>query len=117
YGDELQVECPVGSGRKMTLDKVASELGRRLISIFLPDDKGWRPWQGEEKQYQDDPHWRDPLLFHEYFHGDNGRGLGASHQTGWTSLVVRLLEDSGQACGPDGELCALDFARTRRVDF
>ena len=95
YGDELKVECPTGSGRKVTLGKVACEIGRRLLSIFLPDEKAWRPWQGEQRHYRDDPHWRDLSLFHEYFHGDTGQGLGASHQTGWTALVTRLLQEPG----------------------
>jgi len=93
YGDELLVECPTGSGRKMTLDQVAREIGRRLLSIFLPDEKGWRPWHGEQSNYRQDPHWRDLNLFFEYFHGDTGQGLGASHQTGWTALVTRLLAE------------------------
>ena len=103
YGDELQVECPTGSGRKMTLDKVACEISRRLRSIFLPDEKGWRPWHGEQSHYRDDPHWRDLNLFFEYFHGDTGQGLGASHQTGWTALVTRLLAEPDVACPRTGE--------------
>jgi hypothetical protein len=93
YGDELQVECPVGSGRMLNLQQVAAELGSRLASIFLADETGRRPCHGEETRYARDPHWRDLVLFHEYFHGDNGRGVGASHQTGWTSLVVRSIAD------------------------
>jgi len=93
YGDSFRIECPTGSGRLMTLDQVAQEIGMRLIRIFLADEKGWRPWQGDEVQYCADPHWRGLTLFHEYFHADNGRGLGASHQTGWTALVTRLLAD------------------------
>jgi len=93
YGDSLRVECPTGSGRMMTLGEVASELSRRLASIFLPDDKGRRPCHGDDPRFAADPSWRDLVLFHEYFHGDTGRGLGASHQTGWTSLVVRCFED------------------------
>src|SRR5947209_13654909 len=103
YGDELQVECPTGSGRKMTLDKVAREISRRLLSIFLPDEKGWRPWHGEQSHYREDPHWRDLSLFFEYFHGDTGQGLGASHQTGWTALVTRLLEEPDSARSRTGE--------------
>ncbi|MBL8851460.1 MAG: glucosidase [Planctomycetaceae bacterium] len=91
YGEDFQVECPTGSGVWMTLDKVALELGRRLAALFLPDDQGRRPCHGDDSRFQDDPHWRDLALFYEYFHGDNGRGLGASHQTGWTALVTRLL--------------------------
>jgi hypothetical protein len=81
----------------------------------LPDKSGARPCHGDDCRWAGDPLWRDLLLYYEYFHGDTGRGLGAGHQTGWTSLVTRLLEDSGRACGPDGELCAVDFAKSRQV--
>jgi hypothetical protein len=93
YGDSLRVECPTGSGRMMNLGEVASELSRRLAGIFLPDGEGRRPCHGADPRFAADPFWRDLLLFHEYFHGDTGRGLGASHQTGWTALVVRCFED------------------------
>jgi hypothetical protein len=93
YGDTLQVECPTGSGRMMTLEQVARELESRLCGIFLPDADGRRPCHGDDRRYAEDPHWRDLVLFYEYFHGDNGRGVGASHQTGWTSLVALLLRD------------------------
>ncbi len=93
YGDSLQVECPTGSGRFMNLQQVAEELSRRLTSIFVPDSAGRRPCHGQAPPYAGDPHWKDLVLFHEYFHGDTGLGLGASHQTGWTSLVVRLFEN------------------------
>jgi hypothetical protein len=93
YGDSLRVECPTGSGRMMNLGEVASELSRRLAGIFLPDGKGRRACHGEDPRFAADPFWRDLVLFHEYFHGDTGRGLGASHQTGWTALVVRCFED------------------------
>jgi hypothetical protein len=94
YGDEFKVECPTGSGRLMNLAEVAGELTRRLSSIFLAgdDDGGGAPWHGNDARYASDPHWRDLTLFHEYFHGDTGRGVGASHQTGWTALVATLLE-------------------------
>ncbi len=92
YGDTLLVEFPTGSGKRMNLKQVASELGSRLISLFLPDAQGRRPCHGDDERFAVDPHWRDLLWFHEYFHGETGRGLGASHQTGWTALVVRLLE-------------------------
>jgi hypothetical protein len=92
YGDSLRVECPTGSGRLMNLAEVADELAARLKRLFLPDGQGRRPCHGADRPFADDPHWKDLLLFHEYFHGDNGRGLGASHQTGWTALVTRLLE-------------------------
>jgi Glycosyl hydrolase family 63 C-terminal domain len=93
YGDRLKVECPTGSGNQMNLAQVAHELNRRLTSIFLPDHHGWSPWQGKLRRYAEDPHWRDLTLFYEYFHADTGAGLGASHQTGWTALVVRAIED------------------------
>jgi hypothetical protein len=89
YGDEFTVECPTGSGRRMTLYQVAEELSRRLAATFLKDGNGRRPVYGEIRKFQEDPHWRDLVLFHEYFHGDDGRGLGASHQTGWTGVVAR----------------------------
>ncbi len=92
YGDELKVECPTGSGKWMTLREVARELCRRLTLLFLPDASGQRPCHGNDPLYRNDPHFRDLPLFYEYFHGDTGRGLGASHQTGWTALVVRSLE-------------------------
>jgi hypothetical protein len=92
YGDTLKVECPTGSGNWMNLKQVADELSRRLGSIFLPDAQGRRPVHGEDQRYTADPHWKDLVLFYEYFHGDNGRGVGASHQTGWTALVTRCLE-------------------------
>jgi hypothetical protein len=93
YGDELRVECPMGSGRMLNLQEVALELQARLAGLFLRDDEGHRPCHGSEIRYATDPHWKDLVLFHEYFHGDNGRGVGASHQTGWTALVVRCIED------------------------
>jgi len=88
YGDEFTVECPTRSGRQMTLYQVAEEISARLTRIFLPDADGRRPVHGGQEKFQRDPHWRDLLLFHEYFHGDNGAGIGASHQTGWTGLVA-----------------------------
>ena len=94
YGDKLKVECPVSSGKMLTLLEVAQELSRRLSSIFLPDENGERPCHGDVKKYSADPYWRDLVLFHEYFHGETGRGLGASHQTGWTALAARLLENA-----------------------
>jgi hypothetical protein len=92
YGPDFKVECPTGSGRYMTLFEVAKEIGRRLSSIFLRDASGRRPVYGGTKKFQEDPHWRDYILFYEYFHGDNGAGLGASHQTGWTGLIARSLD-------------------------
>jgi hypothetical protein len=91
YGTDFTVECPAGSGRQMNLYQVAEEIARRLASMFLKDQDGHRPVYGGASKFQDDPHWRDCLLFYEYFHGDNGAGLGASHQTGWTGIVARTL--------------------------
>jgi Mannosylglycerate hydrolase MGH1-like glycoside hydrolase domain len=91
YGDAFKVECPTGSGRMMTLYEVAEDLGRRLAGIFLRDSSGRRPVYGGTTKFQEDPHWRDLVLFFEYFHGDNGAGLGASHQTGWTGIVARIM--------------------------
>jgi len=99
YGDSVLVECPTGSGRRMNLSEVADELSRRLVRIFLPDGQNGRPCHGGIAQFTEDPHWRDLLLFHEYFHGETGRGLGAGHQTGWTALIVKLLGGSGSTPG------------------
>jgi hypothetical protein len=93
YGDSLRVECPTGSGKRMTLREVSQEIARRLTNLFRADPSGARPWHHHNDLYRDDPHFRDLNLFHEYFCAESGRGLGASHQTGWTALVVRLLED------------------------
>ncbi len=93
YGDDFTVEYPTGSGQQMHLGQVAQDLWKRLASLFLRDEHGNRPCHGGEELYRDDPAWSDLLLFHEHFHGDNGRGLGASHQTGWTALVTQALED------------------------
>ncbi len=92
YGESFQVECPTGSGQMMTLAQVARELSARLSRLFLPDAAGRRPFHGEDARYEQ-PDWRELVLFHEYFHGDTGRGLGATHQTGWTALVVQCLEE------------------------
>jgi hypothetical protein len=92
YGDSLKVECPRGSGRYLDLKQVADELARRLGSIFLADAGGQRPCHGHDARYRESPHFRELVLFHEYFHGETGKGVGASHQTGWTALVVRCLE-------------------------
>jgi hypothetical protein len=94
-GDDYKVECPTGSGRMMTLWEVAMEISQRLSSIFLRRD-GRRAVYGGNERFQIDPYWRDLVLFHEYFHGDTGQGLGASHQTGWTSVVAKLLQQSGE---------------------
>jgi len=95
-GDHYRVEYPFGSGEQATLGEVAHALSRRLIRLFLRDGEGRRPVFGGETLFQRDPQWRDHLLFYEYFHGDNGAGIGASHQTGWTALVAKLIQQSGK---------------------
>ena len=94
-GDAFKVEFPTGSGQMLTLWEVAGELSHRLTSIFVRGADGRRPVFGGIEKFQNDPYWRDLVLFHEYFHGDNGAGIGASHQTGWTGLVAKLIEQSG----------------------
>jgi hypothetical protein len=89
YGKEFIIECPTGSGRWMNLYEVAEEIARRMTNIFLRDEHGRRPVYGGAQKFQQDPHWRDYVSFYEYFHGDTGAGLGASHQTGWTGVVAR----------------------------
>jgi Glycosyl hydrolase family 63 C-terminal domain len=91
YANDFTVECPTGSARQMNLYQVAEELGRRLANIFLKNPDGWRPVNGGTRKFQEDPHWRDCVPFYEYFHGDNGAGLGASHQTGWTGVIARIM--------------------------
>jgi mannosylglycerate hydrolase MGH1-like protein/glycosyl hydrolase family 63 len=95
-GNDFKVEFPTGSGQMATLCEVAGELSRRMTNIFLRDRKGRRPVFGNMERFQSDPHWRDLLLFHEYFHGDSGTGMGASHQTGWTGLVTKLMQQNGE---------------------
>jgi hypothetical protein len=110
YGDEFKIQCPTGSGRYMTLFEVAREISSRLASTFLREpvvgsgQPGRRPVYGGSAKFQDDPHWRDLILFYEYFHGDNGAGLGASHQTGWTGLIARLLDIFGRVEAKDLEM-------------
>jgi len=101
YGDDFKVECPTGSGNRMTLFEVAREITRRLSSIFLRDANGRRPVYGGTAKFQDDPYWRDFILFYEYFHGDNGAGLGASHQTGWTAVIAALQDVFGRLNAAD----------------
>jgi hypothetical protein len=101
YGDDFTVECPTGSGNRMTLFGVAEEITRRLASLFLRDESGRRPVYGGTAKFQQDPHWRDLILFYEYFHGDNGAGLGASHQTGWTGVIAPLLDIFGRTRAAD----------------
>jgi len=99
YGDNFKIECPTGSGKLMNLFEVAREIAHRLTRIFLRDESGRRPVYGGTEKFQADPHWKDYLLFFEYFHGDNGAGLGASHQTGWTGLIAKLIELFGRLDG------------------
>jgi hypothetical protein len=95
-GESYTVEYPTGSGRTIPLDQVAAELSRRLTHLFLLDEHGRRPVFGGTSKFHADPLWRDAIPFHEYFHGDNGAGIGASHQTGWTGLVAKLIQQSGE---------------------
>jgi len=92
YGDNFKIECPTGSGRMMNLFEVSKEIADRLTGIFLRNEQGKRPVYGGTEKFQSDPHWRDHILFYEYFHGDNGAGLGASHQTGWTGVIAKLIQ-------------------------
>jgi hypothetical protein len=92
YGDNFKIECPTGSGKMMNLFEVAKEIADRLTRIFIRNEHGNRPVYGGTEKFQTDPHWRDHILFYEYFHGDNGAGLGASHQTGWTGGVAKLIQ-------------------------
>jgi len=101
YGNDFKIECPTGSSRWMNLFEVAREITNRLIRIFLPDQSGRRPVYGGTHKFQTDPHWKDYVLFYEYFHGDNGAGLGASHQTGWTGLIARMIELFGRIDGEE----------------
>jgi hypothetical protein len=91
YGNTFQVECPTGSGKKMNLWQVAEEIARRLSGIFLKDESGRRPVYGESQIFQEDPYWKDYILFYEYFHGETGKGVGASHQTGWSAAVAQTM--------------------------
>ncbi len=96
YGDAFTIECPTGSGQQLTLFEVAKEIADRLIATFLRDESGRRPVYGGTEKFQTDPYWRDLMTFSEYFHGDNGAGIGAAHQTGWTGTVARLIQLFGQ---------------------
>jgi hypothetical protein len=95
YGQSFKVECPTGSGKYLTLFEVAHELAERLIGAFVRNGSGRRPVYGGTEKFQSDPHWRDNILFYEYFHGDNGAGIGASHQTGWTGCIARIIQTNG----------------------
>jgi hypothetical protein len=114
YGDEFTIECPTGSGNRMTLYQVAEEIARRLASIFLRDASGRRPMYAGTRKFQDDPHWRDLISFYEYFHGDNGAGLGANHQTGWTGIIARIM--SLFATASAGDILELGKAAVAKAD-
>jgi len=116
YGDDLTVECPIGSGTRMTLFEVAREISRRLASIFLRDGSGRRPVYGGSTKFQNDPYWRDLILFYEYFHGDNGAGLGASHQTGWTGTIALLLDLFGRVGPAEALTTPQERLRARLVE-
>jgi hypothetical protein len=112
YGDSFKIECPTGSGQYMTLFEVAHELSERLTRIFLPDENGHRPVYGGSEKFHNDPYWKDLILFYEYFHGDNGAGIGASHQTGWTGCIARIIQLIGyvteeMATGSDAEMSTI----------
>jgi hypothetical protein len=96
YSDDFRVECPTGSGSFIPLNQIADELSGRLINIFVRGADGRRPVFGGNERFQADPHWRDYIPFYEYFDGDNGAGLGASHQTGWTGLIAKLIQQQGE---------------------
>jgi len=115
YGDDLKVELPHGSGRMADLGQVAAELSRRLTGMFLPDSENARPCHGGDERYASDPHWKDLVLFHEYFHGDTGRGLGASHQTGWTALVASLLDGLSREASTEGHHSARNHSTRARI--
>jgi hypothetical protein len=99
FGDDFKVECPTGSGNMLNLWEVATELSHRLMGIFRRDEDGRRPVFGSNELFQNDEHWRDYVPFHEYFHGDTGAGVGASHQTGWTGVVAKLIGQCAEYCG------------------
>lgn len=120
YGDDFMIECPTGSGRQLTLYQVAEEITRRLASIFMRDQDGRRPVYGGTRKFQEDPHWRDLVLFYEYFHGDNGAGLGASHQTGWTGVIARAMHlfatttaEQALALGKEAFIVEVEAAKSR----
>ncbi|MGH7063759.1 MAG: MGH1-like glycoside hydrolase domain-containing protein, partial [Stellaceae bacterium] len=122
YGDSFRVECPTGSGRSLNLFEVAREIANRLTQIFLRRPDGRRPVFGGAEKFQTDPHWRDHLLFYEYFHGDNGAGIGASHQTGWTGGIGAIIQLFGTIDaksylerGASGALAPAESATGRRA--
>lgn len=115
YGDEFKVECPTGSGQYMTLFEVAQELSNRLMNIFLPDSNGRRPVYGGAEKFQNDPYWKDLILFYEYFHGDNGAGIGASHQTGWTGCIARIIQATGDLTKEIATGAAVEMETIKRM--
>jgi hypothetical protein len=115
YGDDFKIECPTGSGREMNLFEVAREIGNRLTSIFTRNEEGRRPVYGGSAAFQTDPHWRDHILFYEYFHGDNGAGIGASHQTGWTGLVGTIISLFGRLDERDWLEGGITFGPTQKA--
>jgi hypothetical protein len=114
YGELVKVECPTGSGKFMNLGQVAEELSHRLTRLFLVDANGRRPAHGRNPLFQTDPHWKDLALFYEYFHGDNGSGLGASHQTGWTALIAKLMQQNGEPDAMKTQATAKKQAKTAK---
>jgi len=112
YGDDFKVECPTGSGQYLTLNEIADELAQRLIRIFTRDATEQRAVFGGQSYFQHDPHWRDYLLFYEYFHGDNGAGIGASHQTGWTGVIATLIQQHGQRAGHLSDMVGIDAGQS-----
>jgi hypothetical protein len=119
YGDDFTMECPTGSGQQRTLFEIAQELGERLTALFLRDSSGRRPVNGTAEKFQSDPHWRDLILFYEYFHGDHGAGIGASHQTGWTGCIARIIQAMGLVTkeillSPDAEFQALSATALKK---
>ena len=117
HGDNFKIECPTGSGNAMNLFEVAREITNRLTRIFLRDKTGGRPVFGGSEKFQNDPNWRDNILFYEYFHGDNGAGIGASHQTGWTGVIATLIALFGRLDAEQflaaGKACAFNRSETR----
>jgi hypothetical protein len=115
YGDGFKIEYPTGSGHMATLGEVAGQIASRLARTFLPDENGYRPCHGRDRRYAEDPHWKDLVLFHEYFCGDTARGVGASHQTGWTALAVRFVNDLARARAGKTEARAKGVRRAAEV--
>jgi hypothetical protein len=111
YGNDFLIECPTGSGHMMNLYEVAEEISRRLSAIFTQDESGRRPVYGNIQKFQEDPEWKDYILFHEYFHGDTGAGIGASHQTGWTGTIARTMQMFAQMTMED----ALKFSKAKAL--